>query len=294
MVEGDARGIFVIDGNGIENSVRKSWHSLKEDTIDGYGDNGGKPVYGSLITELEAQEKADQLALEFVKGVMVSPELVQKLESWGLDKDVFLYQNVDSKLSVKVSRGASWYLSCDENASLDISSDGVEMTSRLGPISLSFGGLDAGTRSKLSSLSLELEGVPGRIEISAEGAWLKVSLVFEKTFRIAENMDFNYSVGLTLWVHPDTKNLPPAVSMEAYEATIYNIRTLQGTVRYEGNPAVLIASAGVLAVVLLVVFVQRAEASEVVTETMIENVVKIHERTIDKLPQVEEYLKQAA
>ena len=159
---------------------------------------------------------------------------------------------------------------------------------------MSFGGLDAGTRSKLSSLSLELEGVPGRIEISAEGAWLKVSLVFEKTFRIAENMDFNYSVGLTLWVHPDTKNLPPAVSMEAYEATIYNIRTLQGTVRYEGNPAVLIASAGVLAVVLLVVFVQRAEASEVVTETMIENVVKIHERTIDKLPQVEEYLKQAA
>nr|WP_308508741.1 peptidoglycan-binding protein [uncultured Stomatobaculum sp.] len=294
VVEGDARGIFVIDGNGIENSVRKSWHSLKEDTIDGYGDNGGKPVYGSLITELEAQEKADQLALEFVKGVMVSPELVQKLESWGLDKDVFLYQNVDSKLSVKVSRGASWYLSCDENASLDISSDGVEMTSRLGPISLSFGGLDAGTRSKLSSLSLELEGVPGRIEISAEGAWLKVSLVFEKTFRVAENMDFNYSVGLTLWVHPDTTNLPPAVSMEAYEATIYNIRTLQGTVRYEGNPAVLIASAGVLAVVLLVVFVQRAEASEVVTETMIENVVKIHERTIDKLPQVEEYLKQAA
>ena len=129
---------------------------------------------------------------------------------------------------------------------------------------------------------------------SAEGAWLKVSLVFEKAFRIAENMDFNFSVGLTLWVHPDTTNLPPAVSMEAYEATIYNIRTLQGTVRYEGNPAVLIASAGVLAVVLLVVFVQNAEASEQVTEMMMEKVVETHERVINELPQVKKYLEQAA
>ena len=64
--------------------------------------------------------------------------------------------------------------------------------------------------------------------------------------------------------------------------------------RYEGNPAVLIASAGVLAVVLLVVVVQNAEASEAVTEMMMEKVVETHERVINELPQVKKYLEQAA
>lgn len=82
--------------------------------------------------------------------------------------------------------------------------------------------------------------------------------------------------------------------MEAYEVTIYNIRTLQGKVRYEENPVILMTSVGILVVVLLVVVAQNAEASEEVSEMMLKTIVETHERMIYTYPQVKKFLEQAA
>mgnify|MGYP001018002281 CR=1 FL=1 len=82
--------------------------------------------------------------------------------------------------------------------------------------------------------------------------------------------------------------------MEAYEVTIYNIRTLQGEVRYEENPVILMTSVGILVVVLLVVVAQNAEASEEVSEMMLKMIVETHERMIYTYPQVKKFLEQAA
>lgn len=291
VVEGDARGIFVIDGNGIENSVRKSWHSLKEDTIDGYGDNGGLPIYGSPLTELEAQRQAELMAFHFVEGLFppspLTEKLSERLDKLGLDKDLILYENMYNKFSVKVSRGFSWYLSCDENTSFDISADGVSLSHSRDGFGATFDGLGEELIPRLSNLSLEIDNAPGRIEVSVEGTWIKVSLVFEKVMHVAEGQDFKFSIGLTWWVRPlDDDPRPPAVPMESYDALIYNIRTLQGKVSYEENWAPLGVSAAILIILVLAVATQNPETVKNLAEKFWEFVIKWYEGLLRAQPQL--------
>lgn len=233
VVEGDARGIFVIDGNGIENSVRKSWHSLKEDTIDGYGDNGGKPIYGSLLTEEEAERQTENQVLEYLKEIVQSTPYLTRVDDasvdWKLDKDIFLYQDIITKVSIKATRGVSWYQRCNPNTTFDISPDGITFSdSRYAPFTATYEGVSKEGILRLSSIALSIGDTPGRVELSVEGKWTKLSLVVEKTVESGEHHNTNFSVGLTFWLNMDAGSLlAEASTVQSYELALYDMRKLR-------------------------------------------------------------------
>ena len=233
VVEGDARGIFVIDGNGIENSVRKSWHSLKEDTIDGYGDNGGLPIYGSLLTEEEAERQTENQVLEYLKEIVQSTPYLTRVDDasvdWKLDKDIFLYQDIITKVSIKATRGVSWYQRCNPNTTFDISPDGITFSdSRYAPFTATYEGVSKEGILRLSSIALSIGDTPGRVELSVEGKWTKLSLVFEKTVESGEHHSTNFSVGLTFWLNMDAGSLlAEAATVQSYELALYDMRKLR-------------------------------------------------------------------
>lgn len=233
VVEGDARGIFVIDGNGIENSVRKSWHSLKEDTIDGYGDNGGLPIYGSLLTEEEAERQTENQVLEYLKEIVQSTPYLTRVDDasvdWKLDKDIFLYQDIITKVSIKATRGVSWYQRCNPNTTFDISPDGITFSdSRYAPFTATYEGVSKEGILRLSSIALSIGDTPGRVELSVEGKWTKLSLVVEKTVESGEHHNTNFSVGLTFWLNMDAGSLlAEAATVQSYELALYDMRKLR-------------------------------------------------------------------
>ena len=140
---------------------------------------------------------------------------------------------------------------------------------------------------RLSNLSLEIDNAPGRIEVSVEGTWIKVSLVFEKVMHVAEGQDFKFSIGLTWWVRPmDDDPRPHAVPMESYDALIYNIRTLQGKVSYEENWAPLGVSAAILIILVLAVATQNPETVKNLAEKFWEFVIKWYEGLLRAQPQL--------
>ena len=233
VVEGNASGIFVIDGNGIENSVRKSWHSLKEDTIDGYGDNGGVPIYGSLLTEEEAERQTENQVLEYLKEIVQSTPYLTRVDDasvdWKLDKDIFLYQDIITKVSIKATRGVSWYQRCNPNTTFDISPDGITFSdSRYAPFTATYEGVSKEGILRLSSIALSIGDTPGRVELSVEGKWTKLSLVVEKTVESGEHHNTNFSVGLTFWLNMDAGSLlAEAATVQSYELALYDMRKLR-------------------------------------------------------------------
>ncbi len=217
VVDGDENSVTTIEGNTSIDAVERRTYSITNTSIDGYGDNGGEPIY-------EIPEPTENEIIESIKDFMI--EVIQSAgftimppQMPVLDQDIILYQDLYSRITYKCSRGSSWYLNADSPVSFNFSYGSISMDTDLTPnISVALENVEnaESVADCITSLSIYSDEVPVKYEFSVEGEWMKLSYIVEATVQTGDHHEDTVSCGFTWWTknNPENELAPVYVEVE--------------------------------------------------------------------------------
>ena len=217
VVGGDREHVRTIEGNTAFDDVHARTYDLDNIAIDGYGDNGGEPIYsiteeGPYHTEAEYQEEIQRVVLELVEGLgfqILPPRQIAE------NVDISLYESPELRVTIKASRGSSMYLGVNSPFTVDFeygvpSVFGVNLSPHF---SVAFNGDENKEIYEriIGKMTLGDEKTPVKFSFEAEGEWLKLSYIVEQTIFKGDVHEDTISYSCTLWVNSRNQKLAPAM-----------------------------------------------------------------------------------
>lgn len=219
VIDGDEKYVTTIEGNTSLDRVQKCTYTRTHSKIDGYGDNGGRPIsIPPKPTEEEYLAKVYELIKEVVYsiGFSIDPPFIASLEN-----DIPVFESDLVRVTFKCSRGSSWYTSIDSPFSVDFEFGkptlGIDLTPNIN-IAL------AGVLNKdeisltVSNLAMNAGSVPVKFEYSIEGEWHKITYVVECAVYEGAHHEDTISYGFTVWIKnvPENNLAPELAKVEEY------------------------------------------------------------------------------
>lgn len=197
VIGGDKSYVTTIEGNTTLDAVEVRTYNRNHITIDGYGDNGGKPIFEN---EPPTEQEKKEALLSYFKEFLVSLNLVNPSVELELNKEIELVSNSYEKIIVEASESRTIYDNIENNpivASFDIV-DGNAMTGQVNIgdyLSVALEGIDSeGDTKKLEDFLLDLNmtidngsslvGIGTRAE--EDGVWFYIEYGIKTKVKIKE------------------------------------------------------------------------------------------------------------